>query len=486
MFLRRSPRRADDVRRGLTARTVAAGVVLTLIVGGAFAVLLASIADLRDAQTREQRSAEVLTRANRLERLIIDMETGQRGFALTGQETYLQPWRDAIAAFPGQASALEHVVAGTTAQRAQARTITTAGASYINDYSVPLVEAIHRDPARARTAETAEGERRVDAMRADFDALVTTEVSMVRTEQQHSDAAAHRASAVGVSGLIASVAVIGAYSGYLTRAVVLPVRRVAGAAGRLADGDLEARVSVRGAGEVGVLERGFNTMAATLARQRAELAASRSRIVTSADQARRRIERDLHDGIQQRLVSLMLEVRATQAGLPPDRPGLAEPLDRLAEGLGEAVDELREMSRGIHPAILSEAGLGPALKTLARRSAVPVELELNVRARLPEPVEVAAYYVVSEALTNTAKHAHATTVTVRARLADGILRLQVTDDGVGGASTDEGSGLLGLADRVEALDGTFTLVSPPGDGTALSAELPIPGDRQGDGIPASR
>jgi signal transduction histidine kinase len=473
MFLRRSRRRAGDVGRGLTVRTVAAGAVLALIVGGAFAVLLASIADLRDAQLRVQRSAEVLTMANRLERLIIDMESGQRGFALTGQETFLKPWRDAIAAFPRQASALERVVAGTPAQLARAQTITTAGASYINDYSVPLVAAIRRDPAKARTAETAAGERRVDGMRADFDALVSSELSMARTEQQRSDAAAHRASAVGVSGLIASVALIGAYSGYLTRAVVLPVRRVAGAIGRLADGDLQARVSERGAGEVGVLERGFNTMAATLARQRAELAASRSRIVTSADQARRRIERDLHDGIQQRLVSLVLEVRATQAGLPPDRHELAEPLDRLAEGLGEAVDELREISRGIHPAILSEAGLGPAVKTLARRSAVPVELELDVPGRLPEPVEVAAYYVVSEALTNTAKHAHATTVTVRARLADGMLRLQVADDGVGGASTGGGSGLLGLADRVEALGGTIALVSTAGEGTTLSAELPV-------------
>ncbi|MFI7636748.1 CHASE3 domain-containing protein [Nonomuraea sp. NPDC049400] len=475
MFLGRSRRPAGDVSRGLTVRAVAAGAVLALIVGGAFAVLLASIANLRDVRLREQRSASVLTMANRLERLIIDMEAGQRGFALTDQEAFLQPWREAIAAFPGQASALERLVADTPAQRARARTITAAGTSYINDYSVPLVEAIRRDPARARTAEISEGKRRVDAMRADFDALVAAALSMARSEQQRSDAAAHRASAVGVSSLIASVALIGAYSGYLTRAVVVPVRRVAGATRRLADGDLQARVSERGAGEVGVLERGFNTMAVTLARQQEELAASRSRIVTSADQARRRIERDLHDGIQQRLVSLVLEVRATQAGLPPDRHELAEPLDRLAEGLGEAVDELREISRGIHPAILSEAGLGPALKTLARRSAVPVELELDVPGRLPEPVEVAAYYVVSESLTNTAKHAHATTVTVRAYLADGMLRLQVSDDGVGGASTGAGSGLLGLADRVEALSGTIALVSPPGEGTTLSAELPVDG-----------
>ncbi|SPL99791.1 putative two-component system sensor kinase [[Actinomadura] parvosata subsp. kistnae] len=469
-----------------------AGAVLALIVGGAFAVLLASIGDLRDARLREQRSAEVLTLANRLERLIIDMETGQRGFALTGEGSFLQPWQAAIDTFPGQASAMERLVAGIPAERALAEKITAAGDSYIDDYTVPLVEALRRDPdatgtPRAKegerrdpgatgTARAEEGKRRVDALRADFDALVTAALGSARAEQRRSDAAAQRATAVGVAGLIASVVLIGAYSHYLARAVVAPVRRLAGATRQLADGDLQARVPERGAGEIGVLQRGFNTMAATLSRQRSELAASRSRIVASADQARRRIERDLHDGIQQRLVSLVLEVRAIQATSPPDRPELAEPLDRLADALGEAVDELREISRGIHPAILSEAGLGPALKALARRSPVPVELDVEVPGRLPEPVEVAAYYVVSEALTNTAKHARASVATVRARLEDGRLRLRVRDDGAGGATASgSGSGLLGLADRVEALGGTVRVDSPPGQGTTLDADLPVTG-----------
>ncbi|WP_206067793.1 CHASE3 domain-containing protein [Nonomuraea composti] len=472
--------------RGLTLRTVMAGAALALIVGGAFAVLLASIGDLRDARLREQRSAEVLTLANRLERLIIDMETGQRGFALTGEASFLQPWQAAIDTFPGQASAMERLVAGIPAERALAEKITAAGGSYIDDYSVPLVAALRRDPGAgesgrrapgaAGTARAEEGKRRVDALRADFDALVTAALGSARAEQRRSDAAAQRATAVGVAGLIASVVLIGAYSHYLARAVVAPVRRLAGATRQLADGDLQARVPERGAGEIGVLQRGFNTMAATLSRQRSELAASRSRIVASADQARRRIERDLHDGIQQRLVSLVLEVRAIQATSPPDRPELAEPLDRLADALGEAVDELREISRGIHPAILSEAGLGPALKALARRSPVPVELDVEVPGRLPEPVEVAAYYVVSEALTNTAKHARASVATVRARLEDGRLRLRVRDDGAGGATASgSGSGLLGLADRVEALGGTVRVDSPPGQGTTLDADLPVTG-----------
>ncbi|MGW3349270.1 CHASE3 domain-containing protein [Nonomuraea rubra] len=465
----------NDPGRGLTLRTVTAGAVLALIVGAAFAVLLVSIGDLREAWRREQRSAQVLTMANRLERLIIDMETSQRGFALTGQESFLQPWQAAVAAFPGQASELERLVADDPAQHELARRIEAEGTSYIDAYSVPLVRAMRGDRAVARAAETAEGRRRVDTMRGEFDALVAVTLSAARTEQRQSDTAALRAITSGVAGLIASVALIGAYSLYLARAVVTPVRRLAGATRQLTDGDLRARVPERGIGEIRVLERGFNTMAATLDGQREELAASRSRIVTSADQARRRIERDLHDGIQQRLVSLVLDVRTTQATLPPDRPDLAEPLDRLADGLGEAVDELREISRGIHPAILSEAGLGPALKTLARRSPVPVELDVNVPGRLPEPVEVAAYYVVSEALTNTAKHAQAAIVTVRACLEEGTLRLRVSDDGVGGATSGTGSGLLGLADRVEALGGTVTVDSPPAQGTTLHADLPVTG-----------
>jgi signal transduction histidine kinase len=206
---------------------------------------------------------------------------------------------------------------------------------------------------------------------------------------------------------------------------------------------------------------------------RAELAASRARIVRSADQARRRIERDLHDGIQQRLVSLGLDLRATQAAVPAELPELGTQLARVADGLGEAVEELRELSRGIHPAILSEGGLAPALRALARRAAVPVELDVHVQERLPAPVEVAAYYVIAEALTNAAKHAHAALVQVDVRAADGRLHLSVGDDGVGGADPARGSGLVGLSDRVQALGGTITVHSPAGVGTRLLVDLPV-------------
>jgi signal transduction histidine kinase len=206
---------------------------------------------------------------------------------------------------------------------------------------------------------------------------------------------------------------------------------------------------------------------------RAELAASRARIVRSADQTRRRIERDLHDGIQQRLVSLALDLRAAQAAAPAEPPELGTQLARVADGLGSTLAELQELSRGIHPAILSEGGLGPALKVLTRRSAVPVELDVDLQQRLPAPVEVAAYYLVSEALANAAKHAHAAVVHVEVRARDGRLHLSVADDGGGGADPARGSGLVGLSDRVQALGGTITVRSPVGEGTTLLIGLPI-------------
>ncbi|MYX93404.1 histidine kinase, partial [Streptomyces sp. SID486] len=214
------------------------------------------------------------------------------------------------------------------------------------------------------------------------------------------------------------------------------------------------------------------------ARAQAELTASRARIVTAADCARRRIERDLHDGVQQRLVSLLLLLRNAQLQLPAGLGRLRAELDDIVAGLGDTSDELREVARGIHPAILVQGGLAPALKALARRSAVPVDLAVRVRDRLPERVEVSAYYVVSEALTNAAKHAQASAVTVTVDADSDVLRVRVRDDGVGGAGFAGGTGLVGLRDRVEALDGRLSLDSPPAAGTTLCAELPA-GQRDG-------
>jgi signal transduction histidine kinase len=217
------------------------------------------------------------------------------------------------------------------------------------------------------------------------------------------------------------------------------------------------------------------------AEAQAELTASRARIVATADDTRRRIERDLHDGAQQRLVSLALQLRGAQAGVPPGLGQLGAELAEVAGGLTDVLDDLREMARGIHPAILAEGGLGPALKTIARRSAVPVDLDVRTTGRLPEPIEVGAYFVVSEALTNVAKHARASSVAVDVEAVDGVLRLSVRDDGVGGADFAGGSGLVGLKDRVEALGGRIAVDSVSGAGTTLRVELPLSDERETSG-----
>src|SRR6266511_4399567 len=626
------------VRGGLTGRMVVGSGLLLVVVGVAFAVLLVSVAELRTATRLARHSQEVLVAANQLERLAIDLETGQRGFVITGQERFLGPWRAARVAVPGQASTLARLVAGDPAQQRRAQRLWRAVRSYVEDYSVGLVAAARRDPAAARTvAATQEGKRRVDAMRGEFDRLIGTEQGL---------AVARRAIGAAAGGLAGSVLLIVGLAGYLTRAIVRPVRSTAAMAGRLAGGDLGARMPQRGAGEIGGLQRSFNTMAGSLqasraelgrladeqaalrrvatlvargvpaaevfaalaqeagrllgadaahvlryehdatvtlvagwsrdgqalpvgtrspieeetlsaqmlrtgqpartdshadhpgaigtrirqlgirssvacpitvqgrlwgatavsstqpqplppdtqariadftelaataianTQARAELAASRARIVKAADQTRRRIERDLHDGIQQRLVSLALDLRATQASLPAQLGELHAQLDRVADGLSQALEELRETSRGIHPAALSQGGLGPALKVLARRCPLPVQADLKLQTRLPEPVEVAAYYVVAEALTNAAKHAHASLAHLAVQAHRDRLHLSVADDGVGGADPTRGSGLVGLSDRVQALGGTITVHSPTGQGTTLQIALPI--DLKGD------
>jgi GAF domain-containing protein len=209
------------------------------------------------------------------------------------------------------------------------------------------------------------------------------------------------------------------------------------------------------------------------AESRAELDASRARIVATADATRRRIERDLHDGAQQQLVSLALELRAAQASVPKEMSQHQDELSHIAEGLTTALDGLREIALGLHPAILAEGGLAPALKTLAHRSPIPVELEVRTVGRLPESIEVAAYYVVSETLTNAAKHSRASQVQVEVEVRDRALCIAVGDDGVGGADASRGSGLLGLKDRAEAIGGTISLESHQGAGTNLIAELPL-------------
>ena len=643
------PAPAGRLRAGLSGRMMLASGLLMLILAVPFSVLLVTVADLRAAEHAAQDSEELLATANELERLIVDLETSVRGFVITGTEEFLQPWNVARSRLPASAAALDQLSAREPEQARRAGRIAEAAHAYVQDYAVPLLSAARRgDPTARSVATTAEGKRRLDAIRADFTDFIATERNLVQMRQERSDREASQAVLTAVGGLATSMLLVLAFAGYLSRAIVRPVQRAAQMAMRLAGGDLGTRMPATGAAEIGHLQRAFNQMAGSLERNRdqlaelaaeqaalrrvatlvahgvspaalfatvaeevgrilpadltfvcrydaddtstvvagwsatgdtmpagrrypvtarslgglirqtghlarmdsyaidagtdppvapefgirsgvaapitvqgrlwgfvaigsvgeqppppgtesrladftelvataianaqaqAELTASRARIVASADQTRRRIERDLHDGAQQRLVSLALQVRAAQAAVPPQLAELQGELDHVAGGLTSALEELREISRGIHPAILAEGGLAPALRTLARRSPVPVTLELGQHARLPERVEVAAYYMISEALTNVAKHADASTVRVGVEVDGGLLRLAVRDDGVGGADPSRGSGLIGLKDRVEATGGTLTIDSRHRQGTSLLAELPVtpapPGD----------
>jgi signal transduction histidine kinase len=204
-----------------------------------------------------------------------------------------------------------------------------------------------------------------------------------------------------------------------------------------------------------------------------EQTAAKARTMAAVDDTRQQIQRDLHDGLQQRLVTLGLQVREVEAAVPAAAADLKWELTQVADGLMGALRDVREISRGIHPAMLAERGLGSALKALARRSPVPVNLTVRVTDRLADHVELGAYYIVSEALANIAKHANAETMTVSVEASRGVLSLSVRDDGIGGANPN-GSGLTGLRERAEALGGSLSLTSPPGRGTSIDVRLPAP------------
>jgi signal transduction histidine kinase len=204
-----------------------------------------------------------------------------------------------------------------------------------------------------------------------------------------------------------------------------------------------------------------------------DLRASRARLVQAGDEARQRLERNLHDGAQQRLVALSLTLRLAESKFQRDPDAAQQLIAAAAAEAASANDELRELARGLHPSILSDRGLRAALDALAARSPCPVELDAVPDQRLPRPVETAAYYVVAEALTNVAKYANATAAHVRVSHDDGVAVIEIADDGIGGADVSTGSGLRGLRDRVEALDGRLTVTSPAGEGTTIVAEMPL-------------
>jgi signal transduction histidine kinase len=619
-----------------------ASVALALVVGAGFAILLFPVQEARNAERSALHSQDVLIAAHGLEQRVLDLERGQRGFILTRQPRFLMPWQQAREELPQEERALLALVRGDPAQQARVREIARAARSYIDDYSVPLVNAAARgDPSARTVAATAEGEARVRVIRADFADLLEAERRTSAATAGASARAARRAYAGLVVGVVVSVALVALYAGYLTRAIVGPIRRAAALAGRVAGGDLTARLPETGVGEIGALQRSFNVMGASLERGRDELTAladeqaglrrvatlvaqgasardllaavaaeigqlfpvdyvligryedagdittvgswsrhagpadfpaewaggvrqlaalvrrtgrpartpsdepgsdpgapngrapqirssvgvpisveghlwgiviaastrgepmpdaaetrlgsftelvstaianaeakaaltaSRARIVVTADEIRRRLARDLHDGAQREFVNVSLRLQLARATMPPDLPEVAADLDETVVELNAAIRSLGDFARGIHPTTLTRDGLRPALDALARQCPVPVDLDLRTDGRLPEPIEVAAYYIVSEALTNAAKHAHASRLTVHIEAAGERVRLAVRDDGVGGADFGGGSGLVGLKDRVEALGGWIAVQSKPAAGTSVEVELPL-------------
>ena len=220
------------------------------------------------------------------------------------------------------------------------------------------------------------------------------------------------------------------------------------------------------------LEQENHRLRAELQAQTQELRGSRARLVAVGDAERRRLERDLHDGAQSRFAGVALQLRLAQRAAPPDSE-LARTLETAIGELYAGIEELRELARGIHPAVLSQRGLEPALQSLASRAPLPVDVSAPLGERLPEAVETAAYFAVSEALANVVKHAGAGLVAVDVRIEGGRLEIDVTDDGCGGASLDAGSGLRGLADRVGALDGRVWIESRPAAGTRVHVEIPL-------------
>jgi signal transduction histidine kinase len=624
---------------------VLATVALALVVGAVFATLLLTIADARNAERSALHSQDVLIAANGLEQRVLDLETGQRGFILTRQAEFLAPWQRALTALPQEGMALLKLVTGDPAQEARVREIVAAARSYIDDYSMPLVRAAEQgDPAAKTVAVTAEGGARISAIRDDFAQLQEAERRTSAATARASTDAAHRAYVGAVVGVGASIALVAIYASYLMRAIVRPIQRAATVTGRVAAGDLAARLSETGVGEIGALQRAFNVMGASLEQSHDELAGlaheqaglrrvatlvaqgaspdevlaavasevgqllpadyaivgrydangtefttvgswsrngdsaglptalgvggrnvtaivwqtrrparmqpdetasgpvapyhralgvrssvgvpinvgghlwgivivastreeampddtdtrlgsftelvstaianaqaeaaltvSRARVIVTADEERRRVVRDLHDGAQQRLVhtviTLKLALRALAKGAA-DGPLLVQEALGNAE---QAMAEIRELAHGILPSVLTQGGLRAGIAALGSRSPVPVEIDVSVD-RLPAAVEASAYFVVAEALTNVAKHSSAGHAEVVARIEDGTLRVEVRDDGVGGAQFGRGSGMVGLKDRVEALGGRITLRSEQDAGTSLSIELPLTDD----------
>jgi signal transduction histidine kinase len=468
------------VRGGLAFRAFAASVVFALIVGAVFAVLLLVVENLRDSGRQALDTRDELAAADRLQKAILDIETGQRGFVITRKARFLEPWRAGREVFLAEAARMIDLM-DTSAGEAQARRIAESGESYIREYSIPLVQAARRDDPSARSvAATQEGKDRMDAVRSQFARHIAAEREDITTEQEAADHDADRAVTIATIGLAGSIVLMLLGGAFGVRALVFPIRRTSEAAGRVAEGDLSVRLPETGVAEIGALERSFNSMTESLEASQAELRASRARVVAATDESRRRLERDLHDGAQQSLVHTLVTLKLARREIGEDG---GEPGKLVDEALGHAEranQDLRELAHGILPAVLARGGLRAGVEALVSRVPVSVSVEVPTE-RLPSSLEATAYFITAEALTNVVKHAQAGRSEVRATVDGGVLRLEVRDDGRGGATAEGSSGLLGLRDRAEAIGGQLDVDSPPGGGTVVTARLPVPGVAGGSG-----
>ncbi|MER7001619.1 CHASE3 domain-containing protein [Dactylosporangium sp. NPDC000555] len=623
---------------GLTARLAVTSALFSVMISAAFATILYEVYQLRSSVMVVSQAEQAVSASNALERLVLDVEAGRRGYALTHDRALLAPWIRAQQQIPLRQQELASSVAGSPMQAARVTRLNSDVTKYLDNYADPAI--VVDEAGKPQTIDPnsiTNGQHHVAALRSEFDDFITSQRATV--DQMHGAAsqAGQRALIAGLAGFVVSLGAVALLTRSLAVMVVRPLHRMVMAADRAAGGDLTVRVATDGPQEVGALQRTFNSMVAALdhgrvmlsrvaaeqaalrrvatvaargkpadnvfdtvteeagklfgadaavllrfepdgnativaswsqdpahritlgrveladtgiagrvlrsgrpirlagargadflrhefddssirsaigapvlvagrtwgvlkalstrgrpleehdaeraaeftdlvasaianSQARADLTASRARVVAATDESRRRIERDLHDGTQQRLIALLLNLRAaeTQAtGALQDR------LHTIGGDLSEAIDELRELARGIHPSILSDGGLTPAIKSLARRSPVPVEASLALPERLDAKIEIGVYYVVAEALTNAVRHAHATVISVSAAVTDGHLTLSIEDDGVGGADPGTGTGLTGLGDRVAALGGTMQIASRPGSGTRLGITIPL-------------
>ncbi|MFH8625933.1 CHASE3 domain-containing protein [Streptomyces vietnamensis] len=453
-------------RLGLTSLTVATSGLLALLIGVAFAVLLWAINDANNSVSDRRASRTALVNAGNMEQLLVDLETGQRGYVITEREEFLEPWHAARKALPAES---RRFTDSTTSrgQRGAAERIARDVRSFLDGYSIPLVEMVRRgDPAAGGLEQATEGKRRVDALRALFDQYMADERVQLAERTDAAGTNSHQAVLTAAVGLAASTALCAVFTVLQHRAVVRPVRGAAAAAQELAGGDLGVRVPPSRIAEIGALGTSFNSMAASLQD-------SRRRIMESTQAVHRRTARDLHDGAQQRLVSLMISLRLARELLPDAESSMVDLMDQSIDIAQTAINELRELASGIYPLVLTVKGLVPAVRDLASRCPVPTVVVCEDERRVSPTVEANAYFVVAEAVTNAVKHARASRIDVLVEFGE-VLQIKVVDDGIGGVGkADAGSGMTSLADRVAAFDGRLTIDSPPGGGTTLLIRIPI-------------